>query len=220
MPALRVIGIEVCDVLDLLRLHVNVKGEKPGLMAYKNVSNNKYFVGFYLPSFLKHPKLAFIHCILDREPPKLYSFEFNNIETYKVGYSALPSAINIPISFISMLPHEYTDEIGDQDSHSFIKVFDIRSLVIIAHSIYFELAEIPYIWYDINRDVYVLNVFITDHEHAGNMFFYVEGMGYKGPYLYLDEKYDEVKVDSSPKRVEKKYVQVIRVKNLPYIKEI
>lgn len=219
MAKLKVLGIEVCDVIDLLRLHVNVKGEKPGLMAYVD-GTGKYFLGFYLPSFVKNPKLAFIYCVLDRRPPNVYSFEFNDREIYREGYSGLASAINIPVSFVSSSPHEYVYEVGDMHSHSFIKVADIRSLVIIAHSIYFELAEIPYVWYDVNRSMYVLNVFITDHEHAGNMFFYLENVGYEGPYLYLDVDFGDVRVDASPRRVERKYVQVIRVRGIPYMGKV
>lgn len=216
MPSLKALGIEVFDVLDLLRLHVNVKGEKPGLMAYRS-SSGGYFLGFYLPSFVKSPKLAFIYCRLGREPSKVYSFEFGDVETYREGYRDIPSVINIPVSFVSSYPHEFTSEIDGSDSHSFIKVSDIRSLIIIAHSIYFELAEIPYIWYYADRDMYILNVFITDHEYGGNMFFYVKDVGYKGPYLYLDKAFGEVKIDRSPKQVDRKYVQIIRARYIPYI---
>jgi len=213
-----VLGIETSNILDLIRLHVNVKGDKPGLIAYS--VENEYYLGFYLPSFLKSPKLAFVYSRLSSVPPKVYTFEIDDKEIVKGGFVDVPSAIYIPVSYLSNIPHRLVFELNKNSNISFIGVDDIRSLLVIANSIYFELAEIPYLWFDVRRRTYVLNVFITDHDHAGNMFFYVRGLDYMGPYLYVSDDYSGVEVDQAPRRVERKYTQVIRVKNIPYLTDI
>ena len=218
MSDLLALGIETTDVLDLIRLHVNVKGDKPGLIAYP--VDNGYILGFYLPSFLKSPKLAFVYSKLPVMPSKVYTFEIDDEEIVKEGFVDVPSAIYIPVSYVSDIPHKLIFGIDKNNNISFIGVDDVRSLVVIANSIYFELAEIPYVWFDVNRRTYVLNVFITDHDHAGNMFFYVRGLDYMGPYLYISDDYSRVEVDQAPRRVERKYTQVIRVNNIPYLNDI
>jgi len=215
MAGLRVLGIEVVDLMDLLRLHVNVKGEKPGLMAYED--GGRHYLGFYMPSFLREPKLAYIYHVMGRKPAPVYFFNIDGREVFGEGFSSEASAINIPVSFVSSVPHSYIEEVFGDSLVSFVKVSDVRSLVVVAHSIYFEMAEIPYVWYDVGRDIYVLNVFISDHDHIGNMFFYVPGGGYSGPYIYLGEDLRDIGVDLAPNRLERKYVQVIRVKDIPYL---
>ncbi len=216
LATLSVLGIEAYSLLDLIRLHVNVKGEKPGLISYPS-GEGRYIIGFYLPSFVKTPKLAFIHTVIGSKPPNVYTYRVDEAEVLEEGYEDIVSSIYIPVSYLFGEPHNCVFDLGDASNLSYVKVSDLRSLLVIANSIYFELGEIPYIWFDVSNGVYVLNVFISDHDLAGNIFFYVTGEEYKGPYLYLKSDFGDVGVDDVPKRVERKYVQVIRVNRIPYL---
>lgn len=213
---MKVLGIEFENIVELIRFNINVKQEKVGLFAYKE--NNVFYVGFYYPSFLKDFFISFLYVSLDSSPPEVYSYNPEPVNgNYLLDDSSFSHMIiNVPVAFIQGSPHTFVDPKKIKDNWEYIKVRDLKSLLYIARSAYFESSDSPYIWYDITKKVYVLGVHSSGDSESLNLYFYLDGE-YTGPYISISNDFKELNGVEFIKDISKSYFLVARVKELPYL---
>ena len=216
MDGFKVLGIELTDLYELIRFNLNVKQEKAGLISYK--FNDGFHLGFYYPSFLKKTFLSFIYISIPNLPEKVYSYS-NDSDGKEVIFpypAESPAFINIPVAFLNESPHEFIALEDLEDSWEFIEVEDLRSLIILGATAYFETADIPYIWYDVEEKTYLLNIYSSGDGVDTNLYFYWKG-NYKGPYIYISRDFREMGYSRNIRDVSRNYFLVIKARNLPYL---
>ena len=213
---MKVLGIELENIVELIRFNINVKQEKVGLLAYRE--NNVFHVGFYYPSFLKKFFISFLYVSLESPPHEVYSYnpEPVNGSYLSEGSTSSHMIINVPVAFIETSPHTFADPEKIKDNRRRIKVRDLKSLLYIAGSTYFESSDFPYIWYDISKNVYVLGVHSSGDSESLNLYFYLDGE-YIGPYISVSNDFKELNAVESIKDISKSYFLVVRAKELPYL---
>ncbi len=217
MSSFKVLGVELTDLYELIRFNLNTKQDRVGLFTYR-ASDNIFHLGFYYPSFLKRVALAFIYISLTSPPEKIYSYsnDLNGREVILYEPSDSPSFINIPVAYLRDIPHGFISLDEIEDSWKFIEVEDLRSLVTLGSTAYFETSDIPYIWYDVNRETYLLNIYSSGDGIDMNLYFYWVGE-YMGPYIYVSRDFNEVGASDNIRDVSKNYFLIVRSKELPYL---
>jgi hypothetical protein len=210
-----VLGIELLDLYELIRFNLNVKLERVGLISYRDA--DKYYLGFYYPSFLKKFPLAYIYVTLSSPPSKVYSYinDYEGGENIYPYAGVSPSSVNIPVGYIKSPPHKFASIEAVGGDYGLIEVGDLRSLMVVGSTAYFEFSDIPYIWYDVDRGIYLLNIYLSGDIDSTNLYFYCSGE-YLGPYIYLDDKFDRVVSEGYVKNMSKVVFQVVRGSSIPY----
>ncbi len=216
MTSFKVLGIELTDVYELIRFNLNTKQERAGLMTYK--TGDVYHIGFYYPSFLKKIVLAFIYIVSPSLPPPIYSYsnDYNGKEIVFPHPTESPSFINIPVAKLNDIPHDFASLEELEDNWRFIEVDGVESLIKLGSTAYFETSDIPYIWYDVDRRTYLLNIYSSGDGIDANLYFYWVGE-YIGPYIYVSRDYREVGASNNIRDVSKNYFLVVKSRDLPYL---
>ena len=213
---LEVLGIEFDNIVDLIRFNINVKQERLGLISYKE--RNVFYIGFYYPSFLKKPFVSFLYVVSKSPPPEVYFYNPEPVnEDYllkKPDFSHI--IVRVPVASIEERPHIFTNPRKIKNKFQYIRVRDLKSLLYIALSTYFESSDLPYIWYDITKEVYVLGVHSSGNSEDMNLYFYLNGR-YMGPYISISNDYKALESVKSVKDVSKSYFLISRIKKLPYL---
>ncbi len=213
---MQVLEIEFGDIVDLIRFNINVKQERVGLISYKR--NGLFYVGFYYPSFLKKIFLSFLYTTLKTPPPPVYLYNSEPINNEYLVEEPVSThmMIKIPVAYIDQIPHASVDPEKIKGNWRYIKVRDLKSLLFIALSAYYESSDLPYIWYDLEKKAYILGVHSTGDSESINLYFYLE-KEYMGPYLSLSSDLKNIGVEKSIRDVSKSYFLIVKVKKLSYL---
>ena len=215
--AFKVLGIEVFSVNDLLRLHVNLKKDRLGLFSYRfGSAPDVYHIGFYFPPLVKAITAVYVYAALEHKPSNMYSIGIGDEEEVKEEYVDSSTYANIPVAFISDPPHQFIKPSEIEVSYDVTKVDDLISFATIAYSTYLESAIIPFIWYDVVRGEYVLNVEASSDDEEAIAIFTLKSSQPKSGYLEVDYKNNAITWVDKPKDVSKKYVLVIKARQLPF----
>jgi len=215
--AFKVLGIKLRDVKDLIRLHVNLKRERLGLLSYR--VNSAYHIGFYFSPVIKEISAVFTYVEKEEKPSQIlaYSISGENDDVIN-GYVDSPQYANIPVAFLNKSPHIFIDPDDVELSYDVVPVEDIMSLVSIALSTHIESAMIPFIWYDEKHESYVLNVEASSDDEEAMVIFTYGKEKYLGRYVEVNYKEYNVEFVSRIRDISKRYIIVIRVEELPFFK--
>jgi len=215
--AFKVLGIEAFSINDLLRLHVNLKKNRLGLFSYRFGSEPDVFhIGFYFPPLVKAITAVYVYATLKCKPSSIYSIGIGDKEDVREEYVESSTYANIPVASISGPPHQFIKPSEIEVSYDVTEVDDLISFATIAYSTYLESAIIPFIWYDESRGEYVLNVEASSDNEEAIAIFTLKYSEPKSGYLEVDYKSNDVKWVKKPKDVSKKYILVIKARQLPF----
>jgi len=210
----KILGIKLVDFRDLIRLHVNLKRERLGLISYK--SGDQYHVGFYFSPVLKEVSAVFTYYSHHNKPSRIVAYSISEEDVITDQYMDSTRYVNIPIAYVEKAPHRFIDPNKVEISYDIVPVEDFRSLITIALSTHIERAIIPFIWYDERRKLYALNVEASSDDEEAIVIFTYSDEGYLGKYIEVDFKNDKFEFTNKVKDISLKYVLIIRVEELPF----
>jgi len=214
---LKVLGIEVLSLEDLVRLHVDLKKDRLGLFSYKE--DDKYYIGFYFPPVVKEVNAVFTYAVMEKKPPKILSYSYSEGESEHLEFEYIESSryFNIPVAYIDKRPHNFIDPSNITVSYDVVNVEDVYSLAVIAFSTHIESALIPFIWHDYSRKIFTLNVEASSDDEYALIFFSVKS-GVNGNYIEVNFKESSIDYVNVPRDISKKYLLIVHAKDLPFYK--
>jgi hypothetical protein len=210
----KTLGIKLVDFKDLIRLHVNLKRERTGLLSYR--SDDKYHVGFYFSPVIKEVSAVFTYFSYDDKPPDIVAYSVSEEDIIMGQYMDSTRYVNIPVAHVDKIPHKFIDPNKVEISYDIVPVKDIRSLITIALSTHIESAIIPFIWYDEKRHMYALNVEASSDNEEAMVIFTYGNQDYLGKYVEVDYKNNKFEFVSRVRDISLKYVLVVRAEELPF----
>ena len=210
----KILGIKLADFKDLIRLHVNLKRERLGLISYR--SGDQYHIGFYFSPVLKEVSAVFTYFGYKDKPPDIVAYSISEEDVVRDQYMDSTRYVNIPIAHVGKIPHKFIDPNKVEISYDVVPVKDIRSLITIALSTHIESAIIPFIWYDEKRRMYALNVEASSDDEEAIVIFTYGKQDYLGKYVEVDYRNDKFEFVSKVRDISLKYVLVVRTEELPF----
>jgi len=215
MP-LKVLGMELASIYDVIRLLVNLKKEKSGLIAYKY--NDEYHIGFYFPPLVKKVNAVYAYTRLKEPPEKIYSYSPNDAGSEKLVYEYVesPNYINIVVGLLKRIPHIFINPIELEVDYDYVETMDLLSLISIAYTTHLENILIPFLWYDISSKEYILNVEASSNDERSIILFTYKGESNANKYIEIDYKNMKYSFVSVPADVSKRYILVIDALSLPF----
>ena len=211
MP-LKVLPVKVESINDLIRLTANIRKDRSVLISYE--FNDEYIVGFYLPPQVKNVHGVFVYSTVD-DPPNVISYSPNDggKEVSKYEYTGSPLYVNIFISRLNLPPHDFID-LKDVEI-VVVDVNDLKSLLYLAYTTTFEHLLVPFTWYLVNDNVFMINVEVPsgdDEEYLLIFRYFDSDVPSDYPYLAYDPRTDDVSYAKVPKEMNVRYLLITRVK--------
>jgi hypothetical protein len=211
-----VVGIKLDNIYDLVRFNLNTKSEHEGFVSYPIKSG--YRLGMYYLSFIRKFPISFIYVDRDSKPRDLFHYYVDGREHVIEGeYRNLSvGMVHIPVAFLNVDPHRYVSVDRLNIGWKVFEVDSLRSLLVLAHQAYFEYAEIPYMWFDVRKKIYYINIYYAGEKRLLNIIYHLKYDEYVGPYIFVEDDFSGFSSTDIIKDLTKKHFLVVRVIESPY----
>lgn len=219
---MRVLGIQLASLNDLIRLAISIKRERQSIIAFP--VNNRFVAGVYLPSFTKEISAVFPHVTLDFRPNSIYWYTSNDNGTESISDKMVKSTSYVPImiAFLRDIPHEYIDLHELKCELTLKEIENLDSLVYLSLSLLDTWLYIPFVWYDIDKKTFVLTLEIGyREEYEGGLLILVlpyNNLDADDLFILYDQENNETKFSNGFCGVNYQYISIIKTRMMPFLK--
>jgi hypothetical protein len=218
-----VLGIRVRSINDLLRLAVSIKREKAVVITYPT-EKGLYEAGIYLPPFSKELSAVYPYLVTDKKLHPVYSYSSNEAGGESIREGMVRSSLYLPVytAFLKEIPHRYVDLDKVKYEITVVELEDLSSLVNLSISILDSWMYIPFVWYDVDNETFVLSLEVTPRDDVPGELLVLNYEHSNLPndinFIAYEQENGRIELTNGFKGLNYQYISVIKTYALPYFR--